>query len=72
MMVHVGSSTAEAEALKRFVHMYFVAHDIMGRTAFEDRWEGVPFTEWLEDDDMDEASDIGHKRSGELSVVLTS
>jgi DMSO/TMAO reductase YedYZ molybdopterin-dependent catalytic subunit len=56
MMNHVGSSTAEAEALKRFVYMYFAAHDIMGRTAFEDRWEGVPITKWLENDDMEEAS----------------
>jgi hypothetical protein len=58
MMDHVGSSTAETEALKRFVHMYFVAHDIMGRTAFEEKWEGTASTKWLENDDMEEASNF--------------
>ena len=57
-MDHVGSSTAETESLKRFVHMYFVAHDIMGRTAFEEKWEGTASTKWLENDDMEEASDF--------------
>jgi hypothetical protein len=48
----VSSTSGEAAALKRFFNMYFVAHDIMGRTAFEDQWDDAPIAEWLEGDDL--------------------
>jgi hypothetical protein len=41
------------ESLKRFFNMYFVAHDIMSRTAPLD-YEDEPEHEWLENDDLDE------------------
>lgn len=45
----------ESEALKKFFVMYFVAHDIMGRTGAEDSSEmGQEDHSWLEDDDLEE------------------
>ncbi|CRG83552.1 Pc22g16640 [Talaromyces islandicus] len=50
--------SAQAESLKRFFNMYFVAHDIMsrtGRTHCEDQWDDdVPSHVWLENDNLDE------------------
>lgn len=44
-----------SEALKKFFVMYFVAHDIMGRTGVEDPSEvGQVDHSWLEDDDLEE------------------
>jgi hypothetical protein len=50
--------SAQAESLKRFFNMYFVAHDIMsrtGRTQCEGQGDNeVPSHVWLENDDLDE------------------
>lgn len=51
----VSSKTTESYLLKKFFVMYFVAHDIMGRTASEDPSMTEPSGYgWLEDDDMEE------------------
>jgi hypothetical protein len=46
------------ESLKRFFNMYFVAHDIMSRTARVDcdaKWdEDAPQHRWLDNADLDE------------------
>lgn len=70
MADQVPSSSGETEALKRFFNMYFVAHDIMGRTAFEDKWEGPPFNTWLENDDMEEI-DVTMGCSRELMSLIS-
>lgn len=50
--------SAQAESLKRFFNMYFVAHDIMSRTGrarCEGQWDkDVPSHIWLENDNLDE------------------
>lgn len=47
--------TAEGHMLKQFFVMYFVAHDIMGRTAMEDSSEAETLENaWLADDDLEE------------------
>lgn len=50
--------SAQAESLKRFFNMYFVAHDIMSRTGraqCEGQWDDdVPSHVWLENDNLDE------------------
>jgi hypothetical protein len=62
MTDQVSSASGEAEAMKRFFNMYFVAHDIMGRTAFEDKWEGPPRVSWLESDNMEEVRMSPHMK----------
>jgi anaphase-promoting complex subunit 1 len=51
----LSSKTAETYLLKKFFVLYFVAHDIMGRTASEDpSLAESGGCGWLEDDDMEE------------------
>lgn len=55
----------ESEALKKFFVMYFVAHDIMGRTGAEDSLEmGQEDHSWLEDDDLEEVGLFCLKSTG--------
>lgn len=50
--------TAEGHMLKQFFVMYFVAHDIMGRTAMEDSSEAETLENaWLADDNLEEVRD---------------
>lgn len=53
MTQYLPTGSAQMESLKRFFNMYFVAHDIMSRTAPLD-YEDEPEHEWLENDDLDE------------------
>lgn len=53
MTQYLPTGSAQMETLKRFFNMYFVAHDIMSRTAPID-YEDEPEHEWLENDDLDE------------------
>lgn len=53
MTQYLPTGSAQMESLKRFFNMYFVAHDIMSRTAPLD-YEDEPGHEWLENDDLDE------------------
>ncbi|EED14059.1 conserved hypothetical protein [Talaromyces stipitatus ATCC 10500] len=53
MTKYLPTGSAQMESLKRFFTMYFVAHDIMSRTAPLD-YEDEPEHEWLENDDLDE------------------
>ncbi len=51
----LSSKDTENYQFKKFFVMYFVAHDIMGRTASEDpRLAESGGHEWLEDDDLEE------------------
>ncbi|EEH03625.1 conserved hypothetical protein [Histoplasma capsulatum G186AR] len=55
LMAMLPHQMCESEALKKFFVMYFVAHDIMGRTGAEDSSEmGQEDHSWLEDDDLEE------------------
>lgn len=58
MTQYLPADSAQMESLKRFFNMYFVAHDIMTRTAridCNDEWdEDAPDHAWLENDDLDE------------------
>lgn len=58
MTQYLPTGSAQMESLKRFFNMYFVAHDIMSRTAPLD-YEDEPEHEWLENDDLDEACTLG-------------
>ncbi|KAL1962751.1 hypothetical protein VTN77DRAFT_9205 [Rasamsonia byssochlamydoides] len=69
MTHHIPSHSSEAEALKRFFNMYFVAHDIMGRTAFEDKWDGEGTHEWLENDDLEEIDTTMSCSRGLMSLI---
>uniref|UniRef100_A0A093VB55 C-type lectin lectoxin-Thr1 n=1 Tax=Talaromyces marneffei PM1 TaxID=1077442 RepID=A0A093VB55_TALMA len=53
MTQYLPAGSAQMESLKRFFNMYFVAHDIMSRTAPLD-CDDEPVHEWLENDDLDE------------------
>ncbi|PGH33022.1 hypothetical protein GX50_04168 [[Emmonsia] crescens] len=55
LMAMLPQQACGSEALKKFFVMYFVAHDIMGRTGVEDPSEvGQVDHSWLEDDDLEE------------------
>ncbi|PGH06732.1 hypothetical protein GX51_02173 [Blastomyces parvus] len=55
LMAMLPHQMCESETLKRFFVMYFVAHDIMGRTGIEDP-SGMSQVahSWLDDDDLEE------------------
>ncbi|KAK2792421.1 hypothetical protein FQN52_003356 [Onygenales sp. PD_12] len=55
LLEHMSQEYTESQMLKRFFVMYFVAHDIMARTAVEDisSVEQVDHS-WLEDDNLEE------------------
>ncbi|OJD15167.1 hypothetical protein AJ78_04562 [Emergomyces pasteurianus Ep9510] len=55
LMAMLPHQACESETLKKFFVMYFVAHDIMGRTGVEDPSEvGQVDYSWLEGDDLEE------------------
>ncbi|EFR02624.1 hypothetical protein MGYG_09093 [Nannizzia gypsea CBS 118893] len=62
--------TAEGHMLKQFFVMYFVAHDIMGRTAMEDNSEAEAFENtWLADDDLEEIDMLMGCSRGLMSLI---
>lgn len=75
MTQYLPTGSAQMESLKRFFNMYFVAHDIMSRTAPLD-YEDEPEHEWLENDDLDEVCtlplNIRRKRGLYISQVDTT
>lgn len=54
LIEYVSARSRQCEPLRRFLTMYFVAHDIMSRTATESRYEDKISCSWLEADDLDE------------------
>ncbi|EZF59930.1 hypothetical protein H104_07135 [Trichophyton rubrum CBS 289.86] len=62
--------TAEGHMLKQFFVMYFVAHDIMGRTAMEDSSEAETLENaWLADDDLEEIDMLMGCSRGLMSLI---
>lgn len=54
LIEYVSARSQQCESLRRFLTIYFVAHDIMSRTATESRYEDKISCSWLEADDLDE------------------
>lgn len=72
MTRYLPTGSAQMESLKRFFNMYFVAHDIMTRTAPLD-YDDEPEHEWLENDDLDEVdTTVGCSRRLMTLVSQTS
>lgn len=58
LIEYVSARSRQCEPLRRFLTMYFVAHDIMSRTATESRYEDKISCSWLEADDLDEIDGV--------------
>lgn len=70
MTQYLPTGSAQMESLKRFFNMYFVAHDIMSRTAPLD-YEDEPEHEWLENDDLDEVCTRPDTYTGKRLMYIT-
>ncbi|PGH00990.1 hypothetical protein AJ79_08054 [Helicocarpus griseus UAMH5409] len=70
LMALLPQQSCESQILKKFFVLYFVAHDIMGRTGVEDpsTVERVD-NSWLEDDDLEEIDVLMGCSRGLMTVI---
>lgn len=66
----IPSDTVESESLRSFFTIYFVAHDIMSRTASEDSGDDEPVRSWLGTDNLEEV--CGHTSCSEDGTDMSS
>jgi hypothetical protein len=62
------TNCTESQKLRKFCRIYFVAHDIMGRTAATSSVPSTLYT-WLDDDDLEEIDPLMGCSRGLLDVI---